>query len=176
MNGRQRRRSILALVTGFIETILVWTGIIVGVALPLNILISVLYKYVLHSPIAWSNELSMYLFCWITFIGASLAVKRSDIRVVPYLFDRLRPTPQMIVSVFVQISIFVFAAVMSYFSFIWITSPSLMNTVTSLFFVKVWMFYTIIPFSMLSIAFFTVHRIAIYLQQWISVKRGGQVC
>jgi len=175
VNEGQRRHSILALVTGWIETILVWTGIVVGLALPLNILISVLYKYVLHSPIAWSNELSMFLFCWITFIGASLAVKRSDLR-VPYIFDRLCPTPQMIISVFVQLSIFVFAAVISYYSFQWITSPGMMKMVTPLLSVKVWMFYAIIPFSMFSIAFFTVHHIAMYLQQWISMKREGRVC
>jgi TRAP-type C4-dicarboxylate transport system permease small subunit len=33
-------------------------------------------RFVLHTPLAWSEELSRYLFVWLSFLGASVAFRR----------------------------------------------------------------------------------------------------
>jgi TRAP-type C4-dicarboxylate transport system permease small subunit len=43
--------------------------------LTVMVFLQVLYRYVLHSPLAWSEEFAMFLFQWCIFIGAALAVK-----------------------------------------------------------------------------------------------------
>ncbi|MFO7263166.1 MAG: TRAP transporter small permease [Bacillota bacterium] len=35
----------------------------------------VLFRYIFHQPLSWTEELSRYLMIWITFLGASLAVR-----------------------------------------------------------------------------------------------------
>lgn len=36
--------------------------------------LQVFYRYVLHRPLVWSDELAIYLFIWIAFLGASMGV------------------------------------------------------------------------------------------------------
>jgi TRAP-type C4-dicarboxylate transport system permease small subunit len=43
--------------------------------LTVMVFLQVLYRYVLHSPLAWSEEFAMFLFQWCIFIGAALAVR-----------------------------------------------------------------------------------------------------
>ncbi len=40
--------------------------------------VKVLSRYLLSSPIAWTEELAVILFTWLVFIGASLALKKNE--------------------------------------------------------------------------------------------------
>ncbi len=43
---------------------------------------SVLFRYVLNSPLAWSEELASMLFAWLTFVGAYVGIRsRSHISI-----------------------------------------------------------------------------------------------
>jgi len=39
------------------------------------VFLQVLFRYMFHSPLAWSEELAMFLFQWCNFIGAAIAVR-----------------------------------------------------------------------------------------------------
>ena len=41
-------------------------------------LAQVLFRYVLNSPLGWSEELSRYAFVWVTFVGAAVLLRRRD--------------------------------------------------------------------------------------------------
>ncbi len=46
------------------------------------VFVSVVFRYVLNSPLAWSEELASLLFAWLTFIGAYVGIRsRSHIRI-----------------------------------------------------------------------------------------------
>ena len=47
--------------------------VIVGV-----IFLQVIFRFVLHSSLPWSEELSRYLLVWVSFLGASIGVKRKS--------------------------------------------------------------------------------------------------
>jgi C4-dicarboxylate transporter DctQ subunit len=40
------------------------------------IILQVIFRYVLKGSLPWSEELSRYLMIWVTFVGASIGVKR----------------------------------------------------------------------------------------------------
>lgn len=40
------------------------------------IFLQVVARYLLHNSLSWSEEVGRYLFVWITFIGAALAVRK----------------------------------------------------------------------------------------------------
>ena len=40
------------------------------------IILQVFFRYVLKGSLPWSEELSRYLMIWVTFVGASIGVKR----------------------------------------------------------------------------------------------------
>lgn len=44
----------------------------------LLVIMQVLYRYVLHMSIPWSEELARYLFTWIIFLGASLTSAKDE--------------------------------------------------------------------------------------------------
>lgn len=46
-------------------------------AITVIVFLQVLYRYVLLSPLAWTDELSRYLQVWLTFIGGSIGIQRA---------------------------------------------------------------------------------------------------
>lgn len=42
----------------------------------LALALQVIFRFILNLPLGWSGELSRYLMIWMTFIGASLAVRK----------------------------------------------------------------------------------------------------
>ena len=42
----------------------------------LTVFSQVLFRYIIHSPLPWSEELARYILIWISFLGASIGVKR----------------------------------------------------------------------------------------------------
>jgi TRAP-type transport system small permease protein len=44
----------------------------------LDIFVQVVFRYGLESSLSWSEELARYLFVWVIFVGASVAVRRGQ--------------------------------------------------------------------------------------------------
>jgi TRAP-type C4-dicarboxylate transport system permease small subunit len=47
-------------------------------AMILDIFVQVVFRYGLESSLSWSEELARYLFVWVIFVGASVAVRRNQ--------------------------------------------------------------------------------------------------
>lgn len=173
MNDKPAGRSILSLITLALDKCLVWISIAVGAVLAINMIVAVFFRYALSSPIFWADELSLYLFCWATFLGACLAVKRSDMAAVTFLLNRLPERGRLIGNMVIQLSILFFAVVMGYYSMVWIMSPSVMNLLSPALAMNMWKLYLIVPVSMLCMAIFTVEHLIQLLQTFAAGKKGG---
>ncbi|MBE1444117.1 TRAP transporter small permease [Paenibacillus sp. OAS669] len=173
MSDRPSGSSPLSLITLALDKFLIWVSIAVGAVLAINMIVAVFFRYVLSSPIFWADELSLYLFCWATFLGASLAVKRSDMAAVTFLLNRLPERGRILGSLAIQLSILFFAVVMGYYSTVWIMSPSVMNLLSPALSMKMWKLYLIVPISMLCMTIFTVEHMVHLLQAFFSGKKGG---
>jgi C4-dicarboxylate transporter DctM subunit len=46
-------------------------------------------RYVLDSPITWSEELATYLFAWLIFVGATVTVRRNEVPSLRLIVDAL---------------------------------------------------------------------------------------
>ena len=66
----------------FIDRIVGWTlAANIGFMTSL-VFVSVLFRYVLNRPLAWTEELASLLFAWLTFVGAYVGFRtRSHIRI-----------------------------------------------------------------------------------------------
>ncbi len=53
-----------------------WVSAMLVVALTVVVFIQVFNRFVLKTPLAWSEDLAMLLFQWVAFLGAALGVKR----------------------------------------------------------------------------------------------------
>lgn len=78
------------------------------------VFIQVVMRYVFRNSLSWSEELARYIFLWLSWIGASYAVKeRSHFRVEMFA-DMLKGKARKIFELFVLLAWFAFCAFLAY--------------------------------------------------------------
>ncbi|MDI3480404.1 MAG: TRAP-type transport system small permease protein [Tepidanaerobacteraceae bacterium] len=78
----------------------------------------VFFRFVLNSPLAWSEELARYLFVWITFIGASVALHRWGHFQVDIVVNLFPDNIKKIIESAIYVLIMLFASIIVYYGFV----------------------------------------------------------
>lgn len=69
-----------------IEGLLRWLLILLMAAMSVVVLLQVAFRYLLSTPLPWSEEAARFLFVWVTFVGAALLVREDGhIKVTGFL-------------------------------------------------------------------------------------------
>ena len=63
--------------------------LLLGVAMTSTVMLQVFSRYILNHSLFWSEELARFLLVWLTFVGATVAYRRSMHPGVDFLFKRL---------------------------------------------------------------------------------------
>lgn len=155
----KERRNVIAALSAGLDKIMVWLGIFLGASLMVNMVMAVIFRYVFNRPIFWADEVSLFLFAWLTFVGASLSVKRLEMPAVTMLRDRLPKGGQKVVDLMIQLLILFFTLVILYYSYIWVSSPSVMNQLSPTVSLNIWIIYSVIPITMLVTTVFCIDHI-----------------
>jgi len=50
-------------------------GMGLSILLTVIVFLQVIFRYFLHIPLAWGEEFAMFLFQWVSFVGAAVAVR-----------------------------------------------------------------------------------------------------
>jgi len=50
-------------------------SVLLTAVLTVVVFLEVLFRYVVHVPLAWSEEFAMFVFQWCSFIGAAIAIR-----------------------------------------------------------------------------------------------------
>lgn len=69
---------------------------------------AVFFRFVLHSPLTWSEESARYMMVWVTFMGAGLAMKRRRHIGITFVVDRLPARMRLAVNTLAELIIIVF--------------------------------------------------------------------
>ena len=59
----------------------------------------VVFRYVLHNPLVWSDELASLLFLWLAMLGAAVAFERGEHMRMTAVVTRLRPSTRAFLDV-----------------------------------------------------------------------------
>lgn len=86
--------------------------LLVFVLMSLLTFIQVILRYIFNSSIVFSEELSRYLFVWLTFIGIAYGVKKGSHLSVDVVFNRLKGPVRTAVSVLAMALYISFAVLM----------------------------------------------------------------
>lgn len=81
-----------------------------------SILLQVFFRYVMNSPLYWSEEIARYAFVWLVFIGAAIASKRGTHIGVDYFVMHLPELPKKFLAIFVNLLVLAFIAYVIYMS------------------------------------------------------------
>lgn len=73
--------------------------------------LGVIFRFVLHDSLSWSDELSAYLFVWLTCLGAAAGIKLRVHPEVKALADRLPAVTQKTLADFTDVAIIALGAV-----------------------------------------------------------------
>ena len=72
---------------------------IIVILLVVSTAIGVFWRYVLHHPLPWPNELGMFLLLWLAFLGASLTNKDDGHYKIGILYNALPGKVQRITNI-----------------------------------------------------------------------------
>lgn len=72
-------------------------------AMILALLLQIIFRYVLNSPLTWSEELARYLYVWVTFMGAGYCVYKHLHIELTMVFELLPPTLQKVLQVLINL-------------------------------------------------------------------------
>jgi TRAP-type C4-dicarboxylate transport system permease small subunit len=90
-------------------------GSVFLVAICLVATIQVSCRYLFERPFSWTEELATYLFVYLTFIGASLALKKNDHFAVELFTDRLPEKVHRVIKISIPVIIFISSAVVMWY-------------------------------------------------------------
>lgn len=88
-----------------------FTGILTG-GMVLFVFLNVVLRIFFNSGLTWSEELSRYLFVFVTYIGAISAMRAGDHMTVDILISKVRPRFQMLLYVISQVLIAVLMCIL----------------------------------------------------------------
>lgn len=88
-----------------------FTGILTG-GMVLFVFLNVILRIFFNSGLTWSEELSRYLFVFVTYIGAISAMRAGEHMTVDILIAKVSPRVQMILYVISQLLIAVLMAIL----------------------------------------------------------------
>lgn len=99
-----------------LSSFLLWFGVTVFGILMLNILISIAARYlgIRIANIDWVEETSRFLFIWLSFLGAAIAVERRVHIRIDFFARLFPPSARLTLEILVYLAMVVFAMVMTY--------------------------------------------------------------
>ncbi len=118
------------------------------------VLLQIFFRYVLNSPLTWSEELSRYLFIWISFLGWTLATRHNTHIRVEFAINALPTKIRFIIKIISQIIIIFFVGMLAYLG-IRMAARSVDVPTITLFFTYAYI-YAIVPIASAIILFYTI--------------------
>ena len=104
---------------------------------------SVFTRYCLNSSLGWADELSRFIFIWISFLGAAYAYAYDEHLGLDFIVERIRPAKlQTLVRLFGDISIGAVLLVITIYG--WTVAESATNLSPALYIPMKWI-YMIVP-------------------------------
>ena len=133
----------------------------------------VVTRFVLKTPLPWSEEVARFMFLWLIWVGAAFATKeRAHIR-IDFLVNRLPKAGQKLCLVLSTLVWLAFAVFMVYVSLILTNSVMSGGQIGTGSGVPMWIPYASIPVGMILMIFRMIQNIIIDFKA-LKTQKGGE--
>jgi len=78
------------------------------IAITVVIGLQVFFRFIMSSSLSWSEEVSRYIFLWITFLGSEIALRKKEHISLDFLFNSFTGVKKLFVNLFVDTVIILF--------------------------------------------------------------------
>lgn len=72
-----------------LDRVVGWICILLGSLMTVIVFVAVIFRYVLNSPLEWSEEISTFMMVWFAMLGASMGVRRGRHVGVSYIIENI---------------------------------------------------------------------------------------
>ena len=76
------------------------------------VFIQIIFRYLLHQPIYWSEEFPRFILIWLTFLGSAIAMKNRSHLSISLLTNRLSVKKRISVQFFANLLSFLFISIL----------------------------------------------------------------
>jgi TRAP-type C4-dicarboxylate transport system permease small subunit len=98
-----------------IDRVFFWLAVLTLGGMVVAIFVQVIFRYIIHAPLAWSEELARFLFIWMTFVGGYVAARRGQHIGVEIIQNMLPKIAKKAVGVLANLISAVFFCVVAYY-------------------------------------------------------------
>lgn len=99
-------------ISDFLNRICEVALIIFLAAMAVVVFLQVLFRYVLHLPLFWTEEFARYCLVWASLLGAAVALKRGEHIAVTFLLDTFPKKVARVLTIVAQVSVIFILTVM----------------------------------------------------------------
>lgn len=132
-------------ILGLLEVVFITAGIALAAAMFVCVFLQVFTRYVLLSPLSWTEEVARYVFVWASFLGAAVLVGRGEHFSIDLIVRALRPKWQSILAIAVGALVMTFAMLMTVYGLR--VSLRLLTATSPVLELSLGLVYSIIPIS-----------------------------
>ena len=120
--------------------------------------LNVISRYVVHLPLNFVEELNVYLFVWLAFVGSALASRKGSHVVVNLIYNKFgKPTRKALYILIQLITVILFAA-LCYCGYAEVMDEIELGSMTETLVVPVWWFTASIPLGSILIVLRTIQK------------------
>jgi len=76
--------------------------------------LQVFFRYILNTPLSWSEELSRIMLVWLVFWGSAIATRRKKHLSISFFVDLLPEKIRIYIEIFNQLLLIIFLGIFSY--------------------------------------------------------------
>jgi len=133
----------------------------------LTVIIAVIMRYFLKSPLVWGDELAKYSLVYMTFIGASVALRDKGIAAMELLVEKLPLNSRKISAIIVYIMEVVLLAFLFYNSIMLLNENSVQNQISPALQIPMSLIYLSLPIGM---GLMVIQAILLLMEEIIGFK------
>ena len=89
--------------------------VVLFLAMTITVIIQVFFRFVIQSPLRWTEELARYLMIWLVLMASAIAMRNRSHLQVDVLTSALPQKPKRILTAIVDLLTIVFLCIMTYF-------------------------------------------------------------
>ncbi|WP_249872411.1 TRAP transporter small permease [Oceanobacillus saliphilus] len=135
----------------------------------ISLTLGVVFRYVLSSPLTWSDEAAMFSLAWMTFIGGSMTIKAKSTPTIDIVTNIVKGTLRKIIIIIGYLLSFIFVTYILYVSIVWLSSPNILIQRSSSMAMPMIFAYLCIPVSFL---FMSIHLFEMLLQSLFTAREA----
>lgn len=101
--------------------------IVILSAMTIAVFLQIIFRYVVHLPLFWTEEFARYCLIWASLLGASIALKKKEHIALTYFLERFPAGLAAKLTLIAQVSVVLILAIMIWggLKLVLITSPQI---------------------------------------------------